>query len=97
MIRTVRVYEVKPGKRAEVIALLKEIQAFSETQGVDERIFIEPWGDLDQVHVHFDHEDMAASQQDFERMEDNQRAQTALLQLDSLTERKPRVHALLER
>ena len=98
MIRTVRVHGAKRGRVEEVIELLKEMQAFAETQGVEERIFIEPWGDSARVHIHYDHDDMGKSQEDFERMHiDNPRARAALDKLDELTEPNPRIHLLLER
>ena len=98
MIRTVRVYEAKHGHVEEVIELLKERQAYAETQGVKERIFVEPWGDATQIHVHYDHPDMGKAQEDWERMRiDNPRARVGQDKLDDLTEPKPRIHALLER
>ena len=90
--------QVKRGHVPEVIELLKEIQAYSETQGVEERIFVEPWGDAARVHIHFDHADMSEAQEDWERMDhENLRAKVALEKLDLLTEPNPRVYLLLER
>ncbi len=98
MIRTVRVFEAKRGHVEEIIKLLREMQAYSKSQGVEERIFIEPWGDAARIHTHFDHADMGKSQEDFERMRiDNPRARAALDRLDALTEPNPRIHLLLER
>ncbi len=98
MIRTVRVFQARRGHVEEVIELLREIQAYSETQGVEERIFVEPWGDATRVHIHYDHADMSKSQEDWERMHiDNARAQAAQDKLDVLTEPNPRIHLLLER
>ncbi len=98
MIRSVRVVQARRGNVEEVIKLWKEIQAFSETQGVEQHIFIEPWGDAARVHIHYDHADMNRSQEDWERMHiDNPRARAALDELDGLTEPNPRIHLLLER
>ena len=98
MIRTVRVFQAQRGKLEEVIELLKERQAYAESQGVAERIFVEPWGDAARVHVHYDHTDMNESQEDWERMHvNNPVARVAQDKLDALTEPDPRVHLLLER
>ena len=98
MIRTVRVFQAQRGKLEEVIELLKERQAYAESQGVAERIFVEPWGDAARVHVHYDHTDMNESQEDWERMHiNNPAARAAQDKLDALTEPDPRVHLLLER
>ncbi len=98
MIRTVRVFQAHRGKLDEVIELLKERQAFAESQGVEEHIFVEPWGDAVRVHVHYDHSDMNESQEDWQRMHiDNPMARAAQDKLDAITEPNPRVHLLLER
>ena len=98
MIRTVRVFQAQRGKLEEVIELLKDRQAYAESQGVAERIFVEPWGDAARVHVHYDHTDMNESQEDWERMHiNNPVARAAQDKLDALTEPDPRVHLLLER
>ena len=98
MIRNVRIVQARPGNVEEVIKLWKEIQAFSETQGVEQHIFIEPWGDAARVHIHYDHADMGKSQKDWERMHiDNPRAKAALDRLDILIEPNTSIHLLLER
>ncbi len=98
MIRNVRIVQARPGNVEEVIKLWKEIQAFSETQGVEQHIFIEPWGDAARVHIHYDHADMGKSQEDWERMHiDNPRAKAALDRLDILIEPNTSIDLLLER
>ena len=98
MIRNVRIVQARCGNVEEVIKLWKEIQAFSETQGVEQHIFIEPWGDAARVHIHYDHADMGKSQEDWERMHiDNPRAKAALDRLDILIEPDTSIDLLLER
>ena len=98
MIRNVRIVQARRGNVEEVIKLWKEIQAFSETQGVEQHIFIEPWGDATRVHIHYDHADMGKSQEDWERMHiDNPRAKAALDRLDILIESNTSIDLLLER
>ena len=93
-----RVFQAQRGKLEEVIELLKERQAYAESQGVAERIFVEPWGDGARVHVHYDHTDMNESQEDWQRMHiNNPTARTAQDKLDAITEPNPQVHLLLER
>ncbi len=98
MIRNVRVVQARRENVEEVIKLWKEIQGFSETQGVEQHIFIEPWGDAARVHIHYDHADMGKSQEDWERMHiDNPRAKAALDRLDILIEPNTSIDLLLER
>ena len=86
MIRIVRTFDAKPGKRAEMLEILHEIRRFAETQGVMIHIFTEPFGPHPRVHIHTDHEDAGAAQAFLDILWKIERAQEALNHLEATTE-----------
>lgn len=86
MIRVVRRFIAKPGKERELIDVLKEIKAYSATQGITGRIFTEPWGLGGAVHIHNDFEDAARAQSWWQTLSTNSRAEEPLRRIQLLIE-----------
>ena len=59
MIRIARTFTAKPGKERELIDVLKDIRSYVRDQGLESRLFTEPWGPGGVVHAHTDFEDAA--------------------------------------
>ena len=78
MIRIARTYTAKPGKERELVEVLKEIKGYARTQGVESRIFTEPWGPGGVVHLHNDFE--------WQTLSTNPRAKEPLMRLQLLVE-----------
>ena len=85
MIRIVRTLEAEPGKRQQVINVLKEISQYAATQDVDIRIFTEPWGNQQHVHMHTDFEDADAALGMLENVTSKPRGEEAVRRLEELT------------
>ena len=54
MIRVTRTFNAKPEKEQDLINVLKDIRGYAHTQGVESRIFREPWGPGGVIHLHND-------------------------------------------
>ena len=57
MIRIVRTYTAKQGRRREVVDALREVSQYAATQGINIRVLYEPWGNSRRVHIHTDYEE----------------------------------------
>lgn len=86
MIRIARKYTAKPGKEQELIGVLKDIKSYARTQGVESRIFTEPWGPGGVVHLHNDFEDAHMAQTWWHTLSTNPRSSEPLVRLQLLTE-----------
>ena len=86
MIRIARKYAAKPGKERELIDVLKDIRGYARTQGVESRIFTEPWGAGGAVHLHNDFEDARMAQTWWQTLSTNPRAKEPLTRLQLLVE-----------
>ena len=86
MIRIARTYTAKPGKERELVEVLKEIKGYARNQGVESRIFTEPWGPGGVVHLHNDFEDAGRAQTWWQTLSTNPRAKEPLMRLQLLVE-----------
>ena len=86
MIRIARTYTAKPGKERELVEVLKDIRSYARTQGVESRIFTEPWGSGGAVHLHNDFEDAGRAQTWWQTLSTNPRAKEPLMRLQLLVE-----------
>lgn len=85
MIRIVRTFEAQPGKRQQVIDVLKEISGYAETQNVNILVLNEPWGHLRRVQVHTDFDEADTALNWVEDLQSVPRAREAIQRLDDLT------------
>lgn len=86
MIRIARTYTAKPGKDRELVGVLKDIRGYARAQGVESRIFTEPWGPGGVVHQHNDFEDARMAQTWWQDLSTNPRARDPLDRLQLLVE-----------
>ena len=86
MIRIARTYTAKPGKERDLVEVLKEIRGYASTQGVQTRIFSEPWGRSGLIRLHNDFDDAGQAQVWWQNLSSNPRAQTALARIQMLIE-----------
>ena len=86
MIRIVRTYTAKQGKRAQLVDVLKEVSQYAETQGVDIQVLFEPWGDSRLVYTHTDYEVADNALHFVEGLQENPRATDAFQRMDDLTD-----------
>lgn len=86
MIRIARTYTAKPGKERELVEVLKEIKGYGRTQGVETKIFTEPWGPGGVVHLQNDFEDAGMAQTWWRTLSTNPRAQNPIVRIQLLIE-----------
>ena len=86
MIRIVRAYTAKQGKRTELVDVLKELSGYAATQGVDIKVLFEPWGDSRRVYSHTDYEEADTALHFLEGLWDNPKAAEATQRREDLTD-----------
>ena len=96
MIRTTRIYIAKPGLARRLIENLKDFQSFGQSEGMQIKMFTEPWGNLSAVHYHTDHSDAGAAQEWWEHLQSIQRSQSNVVQMEDLIEGHRQASILLE-
>ncbi|MCH8817937.1 MAG: hypothetical protein IIC92_09460 [Chloroflexi bacterium] len=74
MIRIARTFTAKPGMERELVDVLKNIRDYARDQGVESRVFTEPWGPGGVIRVHNDFDDAGRAQTFWQSLSTDPRA-----------------------